>query len=817
MQPACVQKVAAAIGRQPSATELARVEASLARHMRQLARTDKEWGGLSHEQRLQRAADAAQAEALADADKAAQRKASRLTAQVRETQRLQERAAELAAQGVKNPHHAALFERQRQADDYISGIRNEYMGELADAIHAVEPRFFGMMEDPANVRAFARAVVDGDTSNPAMTKAANAYIAALEHMRLRSNAAGTDIGQLDYGYLPQPHDVGRVARAGKDAWVDFVFPRLRRERYVNEDGSPMGDDQVLELLRGAYDTISTEGRNKRTPGAVGQGSRASRFDDAHRVLHFKDADSHLDYLGEFGRGSAMESIHGHVGMMAKGIGLMEEFGANPNVTYRLLKDTAEKMDNVTGARASWHEFATLDMTWDTLTGTTAQPVSAGMARFFQGVRNFTTAVKLQGVMLSSITDAPLQVLVGRSAGIPLGEGMKSLFRGFGKGAKATAEDLALGMDEIAGEMARWHTDNMTQGWTSKLANSTMKLTLVEAWTNGLRRGYALTLSRALERQRKVDWGKLDEGSLRRLQSAGVTEADWKIWQQAKAQDGMLTKNGIRDLQGVPEADLNRATARLLGYIDAEARTAVLAPDLTTRASIQQGTKAGTIGGEALRSLMLFKSFPMAIVDKHLRRLRNIPTTQGKVAYGVAMMTSLQLFGAVSLQLKDLVNGKDPRDMTKPKFWMAAAAQGGGLGIFGDILYTGMGGETRGGQANWTSLLGPVFGNVMDGFNVARKGAGWVLAEEGDADDARRNFGAETLRYAKGNMPLVNLWYLRGAVDHMVMHDLQEQLSPGYLRRMRRKAQKEWGQGFWWEPGEASPDRAPNMEAAMGEQ
>lgn len=815
MQPACVQEVAAAIGREPTTTEVARIETDLARHMRQLARTDDQWRTLSHEQRLQRAAEAAQAEAIADAEKAAFRRASRLTAQVRETERQAARAAQLAAQGAKNPQHSALFERMRQADDYVSGVRNEYLSELVDAVQAVEPKFLGLMHDPDSVRAFARAVVDGDTSDPKMAKAAATYIAALEDMRLRSNAAGTDIGRLDYGYLPQPHDVGRIAKAGKDAWVDYVFPRLRREQYLREDGEAMGDAEVLDLLRKAYDTIATEGRNKRVPGAVGQGSRASRFDDAHRVLHFKDADSHLDYLADFGRGSMMDAILGHVGGMAKNIGLMEEFGANPNSTYRLLKDTAEKADNVTGARAAWHELATLDMTWDTLTGVTAQPVSPAMAQFFQGVRNFTVAAKLQSVMLSSITDAPLQVLVARSAGVPTGGAMKSLFSGFGKGKRDMAHDLAIGMDEIAGEMTRWHQDNLAQGWSAKLANSTMKLTLVEGWTNSLRRGYALILSRVLERNRQTAWADLDEGSLRRMASAGVTEADWKIWQQAPAQDGMLTKDGIRAVDA-SEADLNRATARLLGYLDSEARTAILAPDLTTRASLQQGTKAGTLGGEALRSLMLFKAFPLAIVDKHLRRLRNIPTTQGKVAYSAAMLTSLQLFGAVALQLKDLRDGKDPRDMTTGKFWLAAAAQGGGLGIFGDILYTGMGGDSRGGQANWTSMLGPVFGTAMDGFSIARKGAGWAIADENKADDKLDDLGAEALRFAKGNTPFINLWYLRGATDHMVFHDLQEQLSPGYLRRMRKRAQKDWNQQYWWEPGEAVPERAPNVAAAAGE-
>ena len=40
-------------------------------------------------------------------------------------------------------------------------------------------------------------------------------------------------------------------------------------------------------------------------------------------------------------------------------------------------------------------------------------------------------------------------------------------------------------------------------------------------------------------------------------------------------------------------------------------------------------------------------------------------------------------------------------------------------------------------------------------------------------------------------------------------------SPSYLRRMRRRVQKEWGQDYWWKPGDKLPDRAPDLEAALG--
>lgn len=817
MHPDCVLEVAAAIGRTPTAREIEEIEGNILRAMREIARTEPRWRQMTGDQRLQAAAAMAHEQALQAAEVSAQRRASNLLAQSREAARLQARAQ---AKGGKSPFHEALFERLRQADDYVSGVRNEAMSGLVDAIEAVEPRFFGLMDDPKSIAAFARAVMEpGGNHSPEMVKAAKAYTDTLEDMRVRANAAGADIGKLDYGYLPQPHDVGRIARAGKEKWVEDIMGKLARDRYTKADGSVMDDAELADMLGGVYDTLSTEGRNKMIPGQSRGGSRASRFDEAHRVIHFADADSYLAYLGEYGRGSMMQSIHGHVGMMAKTIGLMEEFGANPNSTYRLLKDLAEQGDNASGRLI---RLTSADMLWDTLNGVTGQPVSANLAAIGQGIRNFTTATKLQGVMLSALTDAPLQVLVARSAGIPMGDALKSLFVGWGKNKREIAHDLALGMDEISGEMARWHQDHLAQGWTAKLANTTMRLTLVEGWTNALRRGFALTLSGTLDRLRATDWDALKQGDRNRFESAGVTADDWRIWQQAQptqvGNSSLLTKDGIRGVQGISEADKNRATARLLGYLDQEARMAVFAPDIQTRALIQQGTRPGTFGGEVLRSVMLFKSFPVGMLVQHLRRLQELPNNGSRVAYSVAMMTALPLFGAVSMQLKDLVQGKDPRDATTGKFWGAAFAQGGGLGILGDVLYTGFGGESRNGQPNWQNLLGPIVGTGVDLANatVGNLGRYAAAGTSSKRDKVADKAAADALRLVRGNTPFINLWYARAAIDHLVMHDLQEQVSPGYLRKMKKRVRKDWEQEYWWDPEDSLPNRAPNLEKAIGE-
>jgi hypothetical protein len=298
-----------------------------------------------------------------------------------------------------------------------------------------------------------------------------------------------------------------------------------------------------------------------------------------------------------------------------------------------------------------------------------------------------------------------------------------------------------------------------------------------------------------------------------MKAGGITPKDWQVWQAAKPENirgrELLTANAIRDVEGFSDAEVNHATGSMLGFIDNEAKTAVLAPDAITRAAVTQGAKAGTSGGELGRSVMLFKSFPLAMMLRNIDRIASIPTVQGKIAYSFALLTTLTLFGALTLELKDLVAGRNPRDATNGKFWGAAFAQGGGLGIFGDVLYTGLGGNSRSGNPNWTNLGGPVLGSAADLANVTLGNVG----EKMQGKDTKA--AAELLRFTRSNLPFFNLWYLKAGVDHMGFNELQENVSPGYLARQRAAARRDWGTTYWWEPNELEPSNFPEMAEAMG--
>jgi hypothetical protein len=195
-----------------------------------------------------------------------------------------------------------------------------------------------------------------------------------------------------------------------------------------------------------------------------------------------------------------------------------------------------------------------------------------------------------------------------------------------------------------------------------------------------------------------------------------------------------------------------------------------------------------------------------MMTTHLMRGLNAENPANKGAYLAALAVSMTLMGALSMQAKAISQGKDPRDMTDPKFWGAAAAQGGGGGIFGDLLYSAF---TRTGQDAVVALLGPTAGLAVDLVNLT--GANVAQA----AEDKDTNFGAELARMVRRNTPGTSLWYSRLATDRLIHDRLQTLVDPDYAARFARmedRALRDYQQQFWWRPGEVAPARGPDLGA-----
>lgn len=212
--------------------------------------------------------------------------------------------------------------------------------------------------------------------------------------------------------------------------------------------------------------------------------------------------------------------------------------------------------------------------------------------------------------------------------------------------------------------------------------------------------------------------------------------------------------------------------------------------------------AGTVTGEIWRMVLLLKQTPLGIAYTHLfQRPAAFDGWKSQWWYRAQFIGYTTMLGALATQLKSLQGGEDPVDMTEPKFWGKAAVAGGGFGIFGDLLFA-EGAHTTNGL---TGLLGgPGLSMAEDAFRLAQ------AAKQDFADTGEYNYGSKFLEFArKYATPLANIWYVRAAFNHMIYHNLQEMLDPGWSGRLQTKMQQK-GVEFWWSPGPQMPERAPDF-------
>jgi hypothetical protein len=164
---------------------------------------------------------------------------------------------------------------------------------------------------------------------------------------------------------------------------------------------------------------------------------------------------------------------------------------------------------------------------------------------------------------------------------------------------------------------------------------------------------------------------------------------------------------------------NELAAKVFGFIHDESEFAVVNPDLKTRAIVTMGgQQAGTFGrgnrphGHAVQVL------PIAMMTRHWGRLlegdhdaSGAPMLANRFVYGMALLATPRGSERSPRRRKQILQGKDPIDMTKGRFWAKAIAQGGGFGIAGDLFLIDPASSADDiGTTAIKNLAGPIVGN-----------------------------------------------------------------------------------------------------------
>src|SRR5690606_24928390 len=178
---------------------------------------------------------------------------------------------------------------------------------------------------------------------------------------------------------------------------------------------------------------------------------------------------------------------------------------NPNQQFRLQNDLAERAGGLN--RAFGHKPQTY---WDIISGTANAPDSARIAAVGQSIRNTQTFAKLGRAVISSITDlGTLAVTTGYNK-LPYWDMLKNVITAGGKNAKEFANAHGMVADSMINDLNRWQGEHIANNWSGRLANSVMRLSLMNAWTDTIRRGFSMTMQAGLGKLAGKSWDQLSE-------------------------------------------------------------------------------------------------------------------------------------------------------------------------------------------------------------------------------------------------------------------------------------------------------------------
>lgn len=728
-------------------------------------------------------------------------------------------------------------------DSKARAIASIYRGELVDFYTNIKGGL-GVFTDADLVQKIVRERFGDNTGDPLAKKISDKMGEVFENMRERFNRSGGDIGKLDDWGLPQTHSLEKIVLAGKQAWVQKAEGLIDTSKYVHEDGTFYSQQEIRELLEYSYDTLSSNGANKTEIGrqSFGGNSKVTSRHSESRVLHFKDAESWMEYQSEFGGMPFVDLVEAHVNGLSKDIALVENLGSSPRNSMRILMDAADKKDREKGLITT-KENKTLNraqIMFDEFTGQNT-PQSEVLANLGLAYRSMNVASMLGGTTLSSVTD---QAMIAKTASVhgiafrkTFGELLTQL-NPKNKEDRELAHSLGLATEEMLGSIARWSDDGLTSvhGKSQKLArvssgiaSQVMRVSGLNALTAASKVGFSKMLMEKYGRlSRSKAWADLDATDRELMEKTGLSERAWEVMRLA---DPVVDRKGnqlmsARSIYQIPDDKLkafvdpqkvrDEVASQFQAHLLDEQGMAVVEAGLRERTWMSAGQKKGTGMGEIMKSMLQFKSFPAAFLMRHGSRMMSKPTLQGKAAYGFLLFAMTTLLGALVVQLKELANGNDPQtmwDSDDPQktmnFWTRSAIQGGGLSILGDILVAGT--DTSGRSAT-DFMVGP-FGSDVKAVLGLTVGNFTQYYEGKDTNAAN-----EAFRLVKGKIPAQNLWYTKAATNRMIFDNFQDMIAPGYREKLLRKAEREhdrtrWLGDFEWGSG-FDEARAPDFERVV---
>ena len=649
------------------------------------------------------------------------------------------------------------------------------------------------------------------------------------NVRAAANRLGKNLDQIEVSKDFKGTDIN--FNKNYNAWKDYVMKHLDQdETFVDTDSPEMFLSHSYNSLVGNKLQVADGASTVFGSKSMGSGKTNKR------VLHFKSANHWFQYNEKFGTGSLKETYYGGLMTAGRNIGMLDVLGTRPKENFEKirvaignrLQAQQRGTESIRSAKQFEKYMNVVDGTVYTFDG---GQYGFAVAKWSAISRSFINTTKLGGAVISAAADIGIYAsemkFQGRSFLGGMGEAMGGLAR-----RKNTKEKQQIARS--AGFMAdgtiydvsgRFQVgDNLTKGWT-QIQRTFFKYNLLSWWTNTLKENAMLGMANYYASQKNLSFKQLNKPLQDFFSLYNIDSNKWDIIRKSamtKADDGMefinISSLDQLDVNGKPvvsDADIKKITGlddltaqemqmerekfkySVSGMLLDRSIYAVIEPDARVKGFMTQGTQTGTGPGEGIRFVGQFKSFPVAVAMKVLgrelgffkrgKKLGGFGTESGRADYGrgargmASIMLTTAFMGYISMTAKDLLKGREPRDPNKTATIMAALLQGGGLGIYGDVLFK----EHRDANSVIGGLTGPGITTAVD-IGLAFKYAAGL-----DGSKAAK----KAHKIISQNVPFLNLFYAKGAFDYMIGFQIMETMNPGALKRIEKRMKKEYNQEY----------------------
>jgi hypothetical protein len=671
--------------------------------------------------------------------------------------------------------------------------------------------------------------------NPDIIKVAKIMHEFSEKIRQTLNSKGANIPKMWGWVVKQSNDIFEVRSAanrlglklddikadpdliGTDinynknyqAWKNFAMQGLDGDRTFATT------DNIDSYMRFIYNTLVGNKIQMSDAASNIYGSKDfAKGAGSKRVLHYKTADDWFNYHLKFGTGTLQEAYYSGIMTAGRNIGMIDKLGTKPLDNFEKIRLGVQSVLAEAGRDTSKiKSFQPFKKWMNQIDGSAHTPDNFVLAKWGAIGRGIGNISKLGGATPSAIADLALYGSEMKHQGDVFLGSMADAMAALAK-IRQTPEfkDIAEGsgfmIDGVLTDMASRSQvgDNLSRDMT-KVQRTFFELNLLTWWTNTLKENAMLGMSNYYAKQKNLKLNELNKPLQNLFNVYNINSVKWDVIRtqaMIKASNGKEFLN-ISKLDNISDLNMEKILGRsdlsktelqiqktnfkysVSGILIDRSIHAVIQPDARVRGVMTQGLLKGTAMGEAMAFLGQFKGFPMALVNMvggrdmgFIKKGPNQDIGRGIRGMGATFVT-LVMMGYVAMSLKDLLKGKNLRDPRLKSTWFAAAAQGGGLGIYGDVLFR----EQRNSSSIVSGLVGPGATTVADVLLAVNYG---IRGEGGAA-------GKAAYRAVSQNIPFANLFYIKAAFDYIIGYQMMETISPGVLKRVEKRMKKEYNQEY----------------------